>query len=99
MGRIGAHLSGIERTLLNRLAEANTAATINSLRLATGQKINAPSDDPSAFVALGLLRSRLSASLRTAEVQRTRPWRRPSIPELWTGPAPRLFRWHLTAVR
>jgi flagellin-like hook-associated protein FlgL len=54
-------LSGIERTLLNRLAEANAAATINSLRLATGQKINAPSDDPSTFFALSQLRSRLSA--------------------------------------
>ena len=52
MGRIGAHLSGIERTLLNRLAEANAAATINSLRMATEKKkVNAPSDDPSAFVA------------------------------------------------
>ncbi len=52
MGRIGARLSGIERTLLNRLAEANAAATINSLRLATGQKIHAPSHGPSAFLAL-----------------------------------------------
>ena len=38
MGRIGATLSGIERTLLNRLAEANTAAALNSLRLASQKK-------------------------------------------------------------
>ena len=30
MGRIGVTLSGIERSLLNRLAEANTAATLLS---------------------------------------------------------------------
>jgi len=60
MGRIGAHLSGIERTLLNHLAEANAAEAINSLRLATGQRVNYPSDDPSAFVTLSRLQSRLS---------------------------------------
>ena len=65
MGRIGAHLSGIERTLLNRLAEANAAATINSLRIATGQKVNAPSDDPSAFLALSRLQTRLGTVTTT----------------------------------
>ena len=60
MGRIGASLSGIERTLLNRLSEANTAATINSLRLATGKKINAPSDDVSAFAKLASFQTQLS---------------------------------------
>ena len=60
MSRIGATLSGVERTLLNRLAEANAAATINSLRLATGKKINYPSDDPAAFVTLSGLQGRLS---------------------------------------
>jgi len=59
MGRIGATLSGIERSLLNRLAEANAASTLSSLRMATGQKINAPSDDPSAFVRLSGFQSRL----------------------------------------
>jgi flagellin-like hook-associated protein FlgL len=59
MGRIGARLSGIERALLNRLAEANAAATVNSLRMATGRKVNAPSDDPSAFLAIDQLQSRL----------------------------------------
>ncbi|HUT88292.1 MAG TPA: flagellin hook IN motif-containing protein [Thermoguttaceae bacterium] len=65
MGRIGAHLSGIERTLLNRLAEANAAVTINSLRIATGQKVNAPSDDPSAFLALSRLQTRLGTVTTT----------------------------------
>jgi len=59
MSRIGANLSGIERSLLNRLAEANAAATLSSLRMATGSKINSPSDDPSAFVMLSGLQSQL----------------------------------------
>jgi len=60
MGRIGASLSGIERTLLNRLADANAAATLNTLRMATELRINSPSDDPSAFVTLSSYQSRLS---------------------------------------
>jgi len=59
MSRIGATLSGIERTLLNRLADATAAATISSLRIATGSKINAPRDDPSGFIRLSGLQSRL----------------------------------------
>lgn len=35
MARIGATISGIERTLLNRLADANAAIGLSSLRLAT----------------------------------------------------------------
>ena len=62
MGRIGAHLSGTERALLNRLAEANAAATINSLRLATGQKIRSPRDNPAAFFRLAALQSQLSTA-------------------------------------
>jgi flagellin-like hook-associated protein FlgL len=65
MGRIGVHLSGIERTLLNRLAEADAASTVHALRLATGQKVNAPSDDPSAFLALSRLQNRLSTVTAT----------------------------------
>jgi len=60
MGRIGATLSGTERMLLNRLADANAAATINSLRLATEKKVNAPADNPSAFITLSRFQSRLS---------------------------------------
>ena len=52
MGRIGTTISGIERTLLNRAAAANAAASTNLLRLATLQKINTPADNPSGFVTL-----------------------------------------------
>ncbi|MHB1036453.1 MAG: flagellin [Pirellulales bacterium] len=57
MSRIGASLSGIERSLLNRLAEANAAVTLSALRVASGHKINHPSDNPSAFFALSNFQS------------------------------------------
>lgn len=60
MGRIGANLSGIELRLLNKLAEANAAATLNALRLTTGAKINSPSDNPSGFIALSQFQSDLA---------------------------------------
>lgn len=60
MSRISAVVSGIELGLLNRLAEANAAAALSSLRLATGKRVNRPSDDPSGFVTLSLLQNRLS---------------------------------------
>ncbi len=60
MGRIGASLSGLERTLLNRLADANAGATINRLRLATGKRVNAPRDDISAFITLSRFQTNLS---------------------------------------
>ena len=60
MSRIAATLSGVDRSLLNRLAEANAASTVAALRLTTGSKINYPSDDPSAFVRLSGLQSQLS---------------------------------------
>ncbi|MCX7426902.1 MAG: hypothetical protein NTW96_14905 [Planctomycetia bacterium] len=60
MGRIGASLSGIERALLNRLAESTAAATLNVLHLTTGKRINAPSDDPTTFVQLAGYQSRLA---------------------------------------
>jgi flagellin len=59
MSRIGANLSGIERSLLNRLAESNAAATLSSLRMATGHKINRPRDDPSGFVLLSGFQAQL----------------------------------------
>ncbi len=52
MGRIGASISGIERALLNRLNEANSAATMYNYRLATGKNINSPKDGPAAFMSL-----------------------------------------------
>ena len=66
MIRFGAHLSGLERQLLNHLANANAAAAGNALRLATGKKINAPRDDPAAFFQISSLQSRLSDVNNTA---------------------------------
>jgi flagellin-like hook-associated protein FlgL len=60
MARIGSALSGIERQLLSSLALANAEATLSSFRMATGHKINSPSDNPSAFVTLSGLQSQLS---------------------------------------
>lgn len=60
MSRISSNLSGIERTLLNRLARANAATAVSTLRLATMQKINSPKDDPAAFVTLSSFQSQLS---------------------------------------
>lgn len=59
MGRIGASLTGIERTLLNKLSRANAAANVNLLRLATGKKINSPRDNPHGFIALSGFQSRI----------------------------------------
>ena len=67
MSRISMNLSGIERTLLNRLAEANAAATLSSLRMATGEMINSPRDDPSAFVYLSGQQSQLSRVQETMD--------------------------------
>ncbi|TWT38726.1 flagellin hook IN motif-containing protein [Blastopirellula retiformator] len=59
MIRIGAQLNGLERTLLNNLNKANTAAAQNALRLSTGKNVNYPSDDPAAFFALSGFETRL----------------------------------------
>jgi flagellin-like hook-associated protein FlgL len=60
MARISSALTGIERRLLDSLALANAEVTLSSYRMATGHKINYPSDDPSAFVTLSGLQSQLS---------------------------------------
>ena len=52
MTRIGATISGIERQLLRYLNDANTAAARHAIRLASGQRINKPADDPSAFLQI-----------------------------------------------
>lgn len=65
MARIGATISGVERTLLNRLADANAAIALSSLRLASEKNINAPKDDPSAFVTLSRYQTRLSTVTTT----------------------------------
>jgi len=66
MSRISLNLSGIERNLLNRMAEANAQAAISSLRLATGQMINEPSDDPTGFQILTSLQSEISLAAAAA---------------------------------
>lgn len=60
MGRIGATLSGVERMLLNNLADANAAAVTNTLRLATGKRVNSPADDVSAFIRLSQFQTQLT---------------------------------------
>ncbi len=65
MARIGASLSGIERSLLNRLAESNAAATMSTLRLAAGRRILSPRDDVSAFTTLSGLQARFSVVTAT----------------------------------
>ena len=65
MARIGSSLSGIERSLLNRLATADAAVALSALRIATGRRINSPRDNPSAFVTLAAFQGRLSNVLAT----------------------------------
>jgi flagellin-like hook-associated protein FlgL len=60
MARIGSSITGIERRLLDSLALANAQVTLANYRMATGHKINFPSDSPSAFVALSGLQSQLN---------------------------------------
>jgi flagellin-like hook-associated protein FlgL len=60
MSRIAANLSGIERTLIDRMNAANAAVATSTLRLATMQKINSASDAPSAFVSLSRFQSQLT---------------------------------------
>ena len=65
MSRIGATISGVERRLLNRLAEADAAIVLSTLRLATGVKINSPRDNPSGFVTLSFFQSDLNVVTST----------------------------------
>lgn len=69
MSRIAGILAGAELRLLNRLAEANAAATLETLRMAAAQRILAPRDGPSTFVALSRLQADMSdAVAATANV-------------------------------
>ena len=61
MSRISATLSGIERTLLARLAESNAAVSQSAERVAAGVRILRPRNDPSGYVALATQQSRLHA--------------------------------------
>lgn len=60
MGRIGASLSSIERSLLHRLAQAHAEIDRANLRLSTGRQINRPADSPSTFLQLDRLRRDLA---------------------------------------
>lgn len=60
MGRISGSLSGIERMLLNRLAESNAATAASVLRAASGRRINAAKDDPVGLVGLNKLQTELT---------------------------------------
>jgi flagellin-like hook-associated protein FlgL len=60
MGRISASFASIELKLLDRLAAANAAATLNTLRMAGGHYITAPRDDPSGFIAVSQLQTQAS---------------------------------------
>ena len=85
MARIGPTLSGVERMLLNRLAESEAAVTLNNLRLATEKRIQSPGDDPSAFVALSRLQSQVN--LVTAATANVTAWSRRCKPR-WGRCAP-----------
>ena len=61
MARISASLWGLERTLLNRLAEARAGAELSTLRLTSGHRITRPADEPAGFVALRNFRTRQAA--------------------------------------
>jgi len=60
MSRIGIGISGIERQLLSSRAAAEAAVSLATLRKSTGEMINSPADNPSAFVTLSGFQSRLS---------------------------------------
>lgn len=60
MGRISSYLHGAEASLLQSLSKANADIARATLRLSTQKKINSPSDNPSAFIALSSLQSQLN---------------------------------------
>lgn len=53
-------MGGAELRLLNRLGRAEAEATLNTLRMATGKKINFASDNPSGLVQLSGFETQLS---------------------------------------
>ena len=61
MSRIGFTLSGVERQLLNSLAQSNANIALSTLRIATGHRINSAGDNPAAFVQLSGLQSQLGS--------------------------------------
>src|SRR5688572_18887370 len=61
MLRLGSIAGGFEMKLLGALAAANAQVALSALRVSTGRKINAPSDNPSRFVHLDSLQREQSA--------------------------------------
>lgn len=53
--RISSSFASLERQLLSALAKANANAALASLKLATGQRVNRPSDDPAGFLQIAAL--------------------------------------------
>ena len=66
MIRIGAHLSGLERQLLQAVSKANAQAAASTLRLATGERVQNAGDDPAAFVRISQLKAELASVNSTA---------------------------------
>ena len=60
MSRIAASITGTERFLLNNIARFDQATLTAAIRLATGNKVNAASDDPAAFIQLSAFQDRLN---------------------------------------
>jgi flagellin-like hook-associated protein FlgL len=67
MTRIATTISGIEQYLLNHLASLDAAAAASALRMATGNQVNKPSDDPSAFLQISQMENRLGVVATTLE--------------------------------
>ncbi|MGW8256788.1 MAG: flagellin N-terminal helical domain-containing protein [Thermoguttaceae bacterium] len=65
MSRISSAISGIERRLLDSLAYADAQVALSNFRMATGHKINFPSDDPSTFYKLITLQTQLNSVTHT----------------------------------
>ena len=60
MSRIGATLSGFQLRLLDLHASATAAENLNYLRLASGERIQAPRDNVSGFIALSQFQTDLT---------------------------------------
>jgi flagellin-like hook-associated protein FlgL len=52
MSRIGATISGLERFFLTHLSRLEQSTIDSAIRLATGQRIHRPADDPAAFLEI-----------------------------------------------
>jgi flagellin-like hook-associated protein FlgL len=60
MSRIGSTIGSFEQFLLTQLSRSNQAVNASSFRMATGRKVNFPSDNPSAFLEVSSFENELS---------------------------------------